>query len=381
MNFHYQIIFFGDNIKLFDEIQSEFLNTIDVFKIPRSVFVFLINDDKGYKGNQPAFCVCSNSKKEYDNHISGLIERQIAEGNPILPLYEKDFDNEVKGKLRDFNARVLSDGIKAIVNDILQSFNLLRRKRKLFISYRRNDSREIAVQLFEYFESKNYDVFLDTHSVPKSSVFQKELWHQLSDSDIVILLDTEDFLNSYWCEEELSFAQNKRITILRLKFPSSSIEDDDVALTYTYSLPECYKTGEKGLLDSKIMDEISLLVEGLRARALAARQDNVITEFINTGLRYGITAIRKDFGLITCPDNSSNTIHLMPAIGVPVSKDYHNIEEHIKDNKIEANRVYLIYDDSSVLQGWINHLNWLDSQLEIKTLKTSDYDNFFKKLI
>jgi len=38
-------------------------------------------------------------------------------------------------------------------------------QRRVFVSYRRNESRDAAVQLFEELSARQFDVFLDTHSV------------------------------------------------------------------------------------------------------------------------------------------------------------------------------------------------------------------------
>lgn len=46
-----------------------------------------------------------------------------------------------------------------IVNIALESFELLNNTRKIFISYKRNESTSVAIQLFEALEAHNFDVF------------------------------------------------------------------------------------------------------------------------------------------------------------------------------------------------------------------------------
>lgn len=380
--YKYQILFFGDRSDLLGAIKDLFLKKADELKLEKDSFVFLSNEEAtAYKGNQPAFSVYANSTLYIADSIVAHLRHQKSEGNAILPLFEKDFAREIDNVLSEFNGQKIDEGIDRIVNHILEGFNLLRRRRKLFISYRRTDSRAVALQLFEYFESLNYDVFLDTHSVPKASHFQNQLWHNMSDSDIVILLDTDDFLNSEWCPQELSFAENKRIAILRLKFPSSSIPDDNSAILSTIKLTDTSFDGDKLVVD--LLPHISQQVESLRARALASRQDNLISELINAGRNHSKNIIRIDQKLLRMnlhKEGKNEEYLFVPAVGVPQSSDFHSVDEELKQEISKAKDIYLIYDDTSLLKSWTNHLKWLDSQLRINSLCISDFNNFFQNL-
>ena len=381
-NYKYQILFFGDRFDLFESIKDVFLKKVDELKLEKDSFVFLTNgESSGYKGNQPAYCIYANSTLWVSNSIVSYIRQQKAEGNAILPLFGKDFAREIDKVMSEFNGQKIDEGIERIVNHILEGFNLLRRRRKLFISYRRTDSRTVALQLFEYFESLNYDVFLDTHSVPKASHFQNQLWHNMSDSDIVILLDTHDFLNSEWCPQELSFAENKRIAILRIKFPTSSIPDDNSAILSTVKLTDTSFDGDK--LKDDLLPQVSQQVESLRARALASRQDCLITEFIESGRRHSRDIVRIDQKLLRMNlhiEGKNEEYLFIPAVGVPQSSDFHTVDDELRWAISRASEVFLIYDDTSLLKSWTSHLKWLDGQLRIHSLCISDFNKFFQNL-
>jgi len=376
--YKYQVIFFGNNKSAFSEIKRHVLIEAQELGIAESLFVFYENEEaKSYCGNQPSFCMFSNTERLIDDNIKPLILQQIEEGNTILPLYKEDFAKEIPDFLNIFNGEKYSSNTEAISNYVLEGFNLLRRKRKLFISYRRSDAREIAIQLYGYFESLNYNVFLDTHSVPKGTIFQEYLWHEISDSDIVLLLDTHDFLQSEWCDKELSFASAKHIAILRTKFPSSSVSDDSASLMVTHTLSQ--NSFEGNYLNSNELKAISLEIESLRARALAARQDNIIAELIKTGELHSKNVKRINFNLLNYSNNDKGEILFIPAIGVPQSTDFHEVELKYHERVKNAKAVYLIYDDTSILKSWQNHLKWLDSQLNVKSLSRSDFSLFFSE--
>lgn len=377
--YRYQVIFFGNNVGIFAEIKRQVLSKSAELGVSDKAFVFYINEEANlYKGNQPAFCIFSNDDKNISDEAESLIKVQIQDGNTILPLYCNDFIKETPEFLKDFNGECYISNIETITNYILEGFNLLRRRRKLFISYRRTDSRDIALQLYSFFEGLNYNVFLDTHSVPKGVVFQEHLWHEMSDSDVVLLLDTHDFLQSEWCDKELSFAGTKHIAILRIKFPSSSIPDDSASLIITYSLNQDSFIGNS-LIDTELKS-ISLEIESLRARALASRQDNLITEFIEMGKLHSKYIHRANYNLLSYYPNSSNEILYIPAIGVPQSTDFHEVELKYHDRMEKAKAVYIIYDDNSILKSWQNHLKWLDSQLHIKSISHSEFNKYFSQI-
>lgn len=377
-NYKYQIIFFGNRAELFDKIQKNLIESARQLGVDMDAFAFYKNEEaEEYRGNQPVFCLYSNNEKGIDDSVIPFIQQQIDEGNTILPLYYTDFENEVTDLLSQFNGLTLNEGIQSVINHILEGFNLLRRRRKLFISYRRIDSKDIAIQLFEYFESLNYDVFLDTHSVPRGEIFQNSLWHQMSDSDVVILLDTSEFLSSKWCVEELSFAENKKIALLRLKFPSSSISDDTTALIYTLSLNK--SSFKDNLLTQLALNKISIQVESLRARALAARQDNIITEFIETARLYSKNVVRSNFNLLSYKNLIDQEYLFIPAIGVPQSTDFHNVDLKYQTRLSSAKGVYILYDESSILHKWQEHLDWLNGQLRVRALRRADFNDFIMK--
>ncbi len=115
---------------------------------------------------------------------------------------------ELPSSLRHINAleSSKSGSVDRIVSLILEHFRLLRAERKLFISYKRDDSTPVANALYDELDRRGFDVFLDTRSVPPAKDFQSELWHRLADADVIILLDTPGFRSSRWTVEELARA-------------------------------------------------------------------------------------------------------------------------------------------------------------------------------
>lgn len=88
----------------------------------------------------------------------------------------------------------ISEKVSAVVNCALESFRLLRKSRRVFISYKRSESTGVAQQLFDLLIRNGFDPFLDSYSIRPADNFQEELLHRMTDSDVLIQLYTPEFL-------------------------------------------------------------------------------------------------------------------------------------------------------------------------------------------
>jgi hypothetical protein len=132
---------------------------------------------------------------------------------PIVPALDR-FTEFVPTDLRPINGMALrpeDPGLERIASVLLEGLGLLRKSRRLFISYRRVETQGIAIQLYEQLDANGFDVFLDSHSIRPGEPFQEVLWHRLADTDVVVLLDSPGFLSSRWTEEELARANSTNL--------------------------------------------------------------------------------------------------------------------------------------------------------------------------
>lgn len=67
-------------------------------------------------------------------------------------------------------------------------------------------------------------------------------------------------------------------------------------------------------------------------------------------------------------------------MGVPQSINCHNSQnliEKIESKEVES--ITLIYDELSIRNYWLGHLDWLNEYLKVKTLKKLDFNKEFQK--
>lgn len=391
MKYKYQLVTIGSDVPLVKKLISLFAERIKELNLPSDSFKVIDRDNFAheYSGNQPSF-VYFFGDINGDFNDTDIAEKLLLDGSMILPVYftEDCFSTEIPEVLANQNG-ILYKEIEEdrIVNIALESFELLRSTRKVFISYKRNESTSVAIQLFEALEAHNFDVFLDTHSVGKGQPFQDELWHRMTDCDVIVLLNTRGFLDSHWCKEEFAEAAAKQIGIVQLVWPNHDVKIDKSShISYPRQLSK--EDFENDLFDNKltsklktdIIDQIISDVESVRARNLAARQDSLITEFRNIANKLGKQVVVQPERFLTEDLPTGIRRIFIPTIGIPQSESCQTAEIKNEMSSCEVS-IRLIYDDLRIREKWINHLDWLNKNLnvDIKTLKKQEFESWLQK--
>jgi hypothetical protein len=393
MRYKYQLIILGSKATIIGDLVDLFHKKLVELKLPNNSVKIIVSDnfEVEYLGNQPAF-VFYFGDVDGDFKDLDIAQKLLKDGTMILPIYFNDesFSKEIPSILKNQNGiqykKIEED---RIVNIALESFELLNSTRKIFISYKRKESTSVAIQLFEALESHNFDVFLDTHSIGKGEAFQEELWHKMTDCDVIVLLNTPNFLHSHWCKEEFAEAGAKQIGIVQLVWPNHNVKMDDTShISYPKQLikenfvDDIFDDKDVSKLKSDFVEEIIKEVESVRARNLAARQDNLITEFRNIADRVGKVVVVQPERFVTEDMANGKRRIFIPTIGIPQSTSCQSAEIKSELLHYGANvSIKLIYDDLRIREKWINHLDWLNKNLnvDIKTLKKQDFESWLQK--
>ena len=251
---------------------------------------------------------------------------------------------------------------EALASAVLETLGLMPTKRRIFLSYRRAEAREVALQLHDALRARQFNVFLDTHEIRYGGRFQDALWHQLSDCDVLLMLDSKGYFASSWTEEEFGRAGNMRLGILRVGFPGV-VPAPATTLTTTVALSDADIGADKRLSDDAI-DRIGDALERFRARSVAARLDNMLGTLRLAVEKRGGTIgnpgplKRVSISLPRPAGRGSAELVVYPAVGVPTSDSVERIAKHAGAD------CALLYDGQSLLQSWIDHLTWFAGGIE-----------------
>ncbi|MCX6216624.1 toll/interleukin-1 receptor domain-containing protein [Spirosoma sp.] len=394
MKYKYQLILLGSEVQAKPQILSKLFQKLSDLGLPHTILKIIESDKfhSDYIGNQPAFGVYFGDSDGYHKDLS-ITNKLLMDGTMILPIFlgieENSFSKEIPPILSNQNGIQFKDNeTDRVANIILESFELLRITRKIFISYRRKESTSIAIQLFEALESFNYDVFLDTHSIGKGEPFQDELWHRMTDCDVIVLLNTPKFLESHWCKEEFAEAGTKKIGLVQIIWPNHDIRKIDSSSHISYPLllkqsdfvDNIYNNKDKSKLTDTVVEEIIQQVESVRARNLASRQDSLITDFRNIAIDCGRVVTVQPEKFLTEDLPSGKRIIYIPTIGIPQSTSCQSAEIRYELEVHKNTSVRLIYDDLRIRDKWLKHLDWLNDNFkkDIQTLKKQEFKSWLQ---
>ena len=323
------------------------------------------------------------ANESQDHALDSVLEDSVV----VLPIVDSldHYHAQVPVSLRGVNgvARDSNDHeFHRDVGTVLENFRLLRQERRLFISYRRDDSRRIANQLYDILDRRGFDVFLDTLGVPPGKDFQSVLWHRLSDSDVVVLLDTPNFFESRWTEEEFSRANAMNIQILHLLWPGRNIPTGSEFSRHFRLLDNMFSGTSRdaeALLNDDIASQIAIEVESLRARAMSSRQIQLVDSFCDEARRIGLTADVQPSRHILI-DGRGKKIVVVPIVGVPTSLRLNDIYDELGQHDSKNGSIWALYDHRGMLKETIDHLEWLNSNLPLHAVGVYDVAPRLKKV-
>lgn len=296
---------------------------------------------------------------------------------PVIPTVatDGDFGRQIPEFLQ------FSNGLKRRADDpnmtelaaaLLECVGLLRRQRRVFVSYRRIESRAAALQLHDLLSARGFDVFLDTHDIRPGDPFQDVLWHRLVDSDVMVMLDTPGYFDSRWTRQEIGRARAKDIQVLRVIWPEHTPNKlTDMAETVYLDAGEL--EGPDGPITDVVAETIVLEVERLRSRSIAARYMSITgklradVEKIGASIE-GVGAHRA----IAVRLLDDRRVWAYPVVGVPTAEILNDIAD--KANRADQPEVpVLVYDHVGIRDAWSAHLKWLDDQIRaVRAIKVSE---------
>lgn len=303
-----------------------------------------------------------------------MITDLIRSGVPMVPvvLEGQSFNDSIPATLQGANGMVIRQDdaqLLELATALLECLGLLRVQRRVFVSYRRLESRATAVQLHDCLSERGFDVFLDTHAIRPGEPFQDVLWHRLCDSDVLIMLDTPEYFDSIWTRAELAKAQAKEIHVLRIVWPDHSPQrKSDVGETIFLDPPEL--KGPDGPLVDDTIDQISLALEDLRSRSIAARYLSISGKLRAEADKIGATidsiGSHRSIGITL---DTGRRLWAYPVVGIPTAALLNEVVEKASAAR-QAGTPILVYDDIGIGKKWANHIAWLNEQIaSVKTIR------------
>jgi hypothetical protein len=358
----YQVGLMGDvSQALHDRFVESLRAAVTPLNLQDHIEVVVANDDYDPKNDYASVVLYFGAEGLAVNEAR--LRALMRDGTPVLPLVKdlKRFSHTTPECLHVINGLELDERDDALARPVslaLEMLGLLPRQRRIFVSYKRDESTEAALQLFEYLSQLKFDVFLDTHGVPAGDDFQEVLWHRLSDSDVLVMLDTAHYFESRWTSLEFGRALAKSLVPLRIGWPEvvpapRSLAGESLQLTNAD-----FEPGGKRLTPDALV-EAGVAIEKARSRGLAMRSAEMNGAVI-------VAAEKIDGRFLALGPKRSVIIELppgrkvvvCPVVGVPSAEHLHEASM-LREGDARA----VAFDDAGVAKRWQDHLTWLGGQV------------------
>jgi hypothetical protein len=226
------------------------------------------------------------------------------------------------------------------------------------VSYRRDEARQAALQLFDAFSVRLFDVFLDTHGIAPAEDFQTMLWHRLCDADVLVMLDTTNYFDSRWTSAEYGRALAKGISVLRVGWPDVT-PSVRVGTSSRIDLLPDEVNSSTGRLADEAVTRICLQLEAVRSQSHAVRNLNLVSNIRNAVEQIGghVAGVGLNKAVYVCLADGRDIV-VYPIVGVPTSMTLHEATNNAPDQSVAV-----VYDPVGMHPNWLGHLDWLGSNI------------------
>ncbi|WP_179412650.1 toll/interleukin-1 receptor domain-containing protein [Mucilaginibacter sp. E4BP6] len=237
-----------------------------------------------------------------------------------LPVVKAGIPVTLPTPFEEINAVFWKGAIDEIVPTLFGLTGISDIEQRIFISYRRSDASEFAIQLFNRLGQEGFEVFLDRFSINPGVNFQTRLYQELADKAMVLFVETPEYMESGWVQKEIDFAKKYRLGLYVVNIDNApkvkSLDDE-------FRHPVTLNTARE--LDPVALDELVLLIRQQHAVAIY-RMRNYLSTNITTALFDKGGAPQTDpNGFIVVADRAgTNEYSIWATPRPPVVNDYHH---------------------------------------------------------
>lgn len=289
----------------------------------------------------------------------------LADGQSVFPVIDQGdpFSSSVPRELQHLNGGVW-DSVERVVSQSMRSLRLVPDDRQAFISYKREDSQGVAIQLFSELALRGFRTFLDTASIPVGAEFQDSLWCRMAGADLLILLDSPNIAASQWVHDELARAHDLGLGTLQLLWPghtrTSGTELCDLIQLQTTDF-DSQHLGRTAKLTSSAVSHVVRVAESSRIRSLSLRLAHVVGDVLDIATSHGLLAEALPIGPILLKRGQKLVGRVLPVVGLPDARIVHQNEMGLIP-AVSQLPARLTYNGLGASREWIQHLDWLNER-------------------
>lgn len=320
----------------------------------------LLGDDvlgkftESYENADLVLCDAS-SEKAYDKVLPIVIDNEISETYKNINSFPlpKEVGDENECKQLALN----------LTFAILSRLGIGNFHSRIFISYKRQDTEALALDLYKRLssESLGFEVFLDTRKLDIGAKFMDDIRLSIVESDIFLFLDSVSYWKGVYTKKELYSAMSSCTGIIRISSQKDafSSESKNVVRAFEKNTITIKHTNS---IDDKEFTELITMICNSRIGFLKNKIKR-INSFCGSHKNDRVSLWAFDIGgSMTCP-----------ILGIPSSQRIEEIERKIMERKNEKATFSILYDHWNIPYTYNKHVQWIvneKSNIGIETLQT-----------
>ncbi len=312
---------------------------------------------------------------------------QIPEECIIIPISHKGKEVEsTRSYLQRINAFEYDDknhsgSIDTLCDIILDKLGIIKNSRKIFISYKRSETKRLAEMVRKELSDAGYTVFLDTRDIDVGSDFMQEIRQSIVESDIFLMLNSNSYYDSQYTKKELYSACILGTAIVVLS--SNDSRNEELNGLELVKIDEYNGKSKKRRLSKKDRDNILKKICLVRLELWKNRHQRLnrrIKSFQERDVFLQGVYVPSKLSIDRCS--------IYAITGLPGTMDFQRIQQHgirfynRKQAKKQTKKLYALYDDLTLPASYSKHLNWLDKEMpKINLIKTSSFESDISRII
>lgn len=310
-------------------------------------------------------------------NLHAAAEEMLDGDAAVFPLWrptDGDVGSLLPERLRLLNATPWDDDPVSFGVHVLAAAGLTESERRVFLSYRRTDTGDIAEQLHTCLTQAGFDVFLDRFAVPPGVDFQQRLTQDLADKAFVLLLESANF-HSEWTEYEVAYAASHRLGLLAVTLPA--LDDTElvpaVDEAFRLRLNEDEVSADK--LTEPAVQRILARVEREHARAMRRRREQMLGSLRTKLLSDGCSAAPAGpWAVVGTKDGHRSAVFLVtPRRPRPRDLlDLHHTREHVITSVDEPLDASVVHETADIAESEIELLTWIAEPRSFQALLWED---------
>lgn len=266
-----------------------------------------------------------------DPVVSDAVGASLDAGRLVVPVVESldDFVANVVPRLAPLNGWEWS-GLEPSVRlarRLLEELGVEDRRRRVFISHKREDGMAAAQQLHDILSHHGFDPFIDRFGVGLGRDVQNEIADALEDCAFLLLLETPLAHESEWVYDEVEYAQSHQMGMHIVTWPGDPTELPGTNRWPRQRLDVADLRPEKGyeVLTDGALDVVLAEVEAIHANALARRRRYLLRSVEDAAQAAGhATTQLLDWRLLVESGGYSSIVQVTPRL--PTVEDLYALE-------------------------------------------------------